>query len=175
MTRAATLALAMLLAACAVTPETRQPLPTLAAVPPAFEMSGRLALRQADRSEIARLRWTHRAGSDVWVFASPLGNEVARIVSSPTGARLEQGGGQALEAASFAELAERMLGVALDPELLVGWLHGTGPRESGEWKVTVEESQRAGSLDIARRLAATRGDVTVRLVVDEYRALEAAR
>ena len=175
MTRAAILALVALLAACAVAPESRQPLPELQGVPPAFEMSGRLALRQGDRSEIARLRWTHRSGTDTWVFASPLGNEVARMESGPSGARLDRGGGQVEDAPSFAELSERMLGVALDPKLLVGWLHGTGPRESGEWRVTVEESQQAGDLQIARRLSATRGEVTVRLVVDEYRALEAAR
>ena len=175
MTRAATLAFAALLAACAVAPQVREPLPELQGVPSAFEMSGRLALRQGDRSEIARLRWTHRPPSDVWVFASPLGNEVARIESGPAGVRLDRGGGQVEEASSFAELSERMLGVALDPNLLVGWLHGAGPRESGEWRVVVEESQRAGSVDIARRLSATRGEVTVRLVVDEYRALEAAR
>jgi len=35
----------------------------------------------------------------------------------------------------------------------------------------VEETQRAGAVDIARRITASRGDVSVRLVVDEYRAL----
>ena len=175
MTRAAALAFAALLSACALSPDTRQPLPTLQGVPPAFEMSGRLALRQGDRSEIARLRWTHRPAGDLWVIASPLGNEVARIESGASGARLDRGGGQVEHAASFAELSERMLGIALDPALLVGWLHGSGPRESGDWRVTIEESQRAGSVDIARRLAATRGEVTVRLVVDEYRALDEAR
>ena len=173
MTRAAALALAGLVAACAIAPAP-QPLPQLAGVPQAFEMSGRLALRTGDRSEIARLRWTHRPASDLWVFASPLGNEVARIESGATGARLEQGGG-AIEAGSFAELTERAIGVALEPSLLVSWLHGAGPAQGGDWQVTVEESNPAGSVSVARRLTARRGDVTVRLVVDEYRALEAAR
>jgi outer membrane lipoprotein LolB len=175
LSRAAALALAAMLSACALSPDSRQPLPALEGVPAAFEMSGRLALRQGDRSEIARLRWTHRPASDSWVFASPLGNEVARIESGPSGAKLDRGGGQVEHAASFAELSERMLGIALDPALLVGWLHGAGPQQGGDWRVTIEESQRAGTVDIARRLAATRGEVTVRLVVDEYRALEAAR
>ena len=175
MTRAAALALAGLLASCALAPPERRELPALQGVPASFEMSGRLALRQGDRSEIARLRWTHRPSSDLWVIASPLGNEVARIESGPRGARLERGGAEPEEAASFAELSERMLGIALDPALLVGWLHNAGPRESGDWRVTVEESQRAGSVDIARRLSAVRGEVTVRLAVDEYRALEAVR
>lgn len=174
MTRAAALALAGLVAACAIAPAPQQPLPQLAGVPAAFEMSGRLALRQGDRSEIARLRWTHGPRSDLWVFASPLGNEVARIESSATGAKLEQGGAP-VEAASFAELTERAVGVALEPSLLVAWLHGAGPAQGGDWQVTIEESTPAGSISIARRLTARRGDVTVRLVVDEYRALEAER
>jgi outer membrane biogenesis lipoprotein LolB len=170
--RVAALALAASCAACALAPVPQAPLPELSAVPASFEMSGRLALRQGDRSEIARLRWEHRPGSDRWVFASPLGNEVARIESGPRGATLRQAGGPDEEAPTFAALAERFLGVALEPAALARWLHGTAPAESGGWAVAIEETQRAGTVDMARRLSATRGDVTVRLVVDEYRTLE---
>jgi hypothetical protein len=51
-------------------------------------------------------------------------------------------------------------------------LHGTGVTKGGDWEVSVEESTPAGSVTIARRLTARRGDVTIRLVVDEYRPLE---
>lgn len=161
---------ALFLASCATIPPA--PLPSLASVPAAFEMSGRLAVRQGDRSEIARLRWTHRPGSDRWTFASPLGNDVARIESSPAGATLTQAAGQPQSAASFAELTERILGIALDPATLASWLHGGTPAAApGDWSVTIEETQRAGDVDLARRIHAARGDVVVRLVVDEYRAL----
>jgi outer membrane biogenesis lipoprotein LolB len=169
--RAAALALALLLGACAIAPSS-QPLPKLSAVPAAFEMSGRLALRQGDRSEIAKLRWIHRASTDTWVIASPLGNEVARIESAPGGASLVQADGQRAEAASFAELTERVLGVALEPAELAAWLHGAPPANEQGWKVTLDEKQAAGVIEIARRVTAVRGDVTVRLVVDEYRPLE---
>jgi hypothetical protein len=43
-------------------------------VPKAFEMSARLSIRQRDRSDIAKLRWTRRPDSDQWVFSSPIGN-----------------------------------------------------------------------------------------------------
>ena len=42
----------------------------------------------------------------------------------------------------------------------------------GEWKLTIDESQRAGRVDLAKRSTAIRGDVVVKLVVDEYPALE---
>ena len=171
--RTAALALALFTGACAIAPSS-QPLPQLSAVPAAFEMSGRLALRQGDRSDIAKLRWTHRASADTWVIASPLGNEVARIESAPGGASLVQADGQRAEASSFAELTERVLGVALEPAQLAAWLHGAPPADAQGWKVTLDEKQAAGAVEIARRVTAVRGDVTVRLVVDEYRPLEAS-
>jgi outer membrane biogenesis lipoprotein LolB len=65
-----------------------------------------------------------RAGSDEWVFSSPIGNEVARIESSAGGARLTRAGAGSEEAASFEALTERVLGIALDPGQLSAWLHG---------------------------------------------------
>jgi len=168
--RYAAIAFALLLGACAIAPQPR-PLPELAGVPDAFEVSGRLALRMGDRSEIAKLRWTHRPGADLWVISSPLGNEVARIESDPSGATLTQAGGGGAQADSFAELTERALGVALDPAALARWLHGGEASLSSGWTVKVEETQKAGAIEVARRISAQRGDVVVRLVVDEYRAL----
>jgi outer membrane biogenesis lipoprotein LolB len=171
--RTSALALAATLAGCALAPSSQAPLPELSAVPASFEMSGRLALRLGERSEIARLRWSHTPSSDRWVIASPIGNEVARIESGAGGARLVRAGEAPEEAASFAALSERLLGVALEPAALAGWLHGRAPQQAGGWVVSIDESQRAGAVEMARRLTATRGDVTVRLVVDEYRSLEA--
>lgn len=144
----------------------------LAGVPAAFEVSGRLAVRQGDRSDIARLRWTRSAAGDLWVIASPLGNEVARIESGARGATLAQAGAPTETAESFQALTERLLGVALDPQAIAAWLHGATPSAAGDWRVTVDETQRAGSVDLARRITAVRGDIVVRLVVDDYRALE---
>jgi len=147
------------------------PLPQLEGIPKAFEMSGRLSIRQADRSDIARLRWTRRPGSDQWVFASPLGNEMARIESSAGGARLTRAGAPGEEAASFSELTEHVLGIPLDPDQLSAWLHGRRGATGlpADWKVTIDETQNAGTVELARRVTATRGDVVLRLVVDEYR------
>jgi outer membrane biogenesis lipoprotein LolB len=164
--------MALLLAACMSAPPPRA-LPELAAVPASFELSGRLAVRQGDRSDIARLRWTHRPSGDLWVVSSPLGNEVARIESDGRGARLAQAGGPPREAASFADLTQALVGVRLEPAAMAGWIHGAGDSAlPGDWKVTIEERQPAGSIEIARRISATRGDAVVRLVVDDYRALE---
>jgi outer membrane lipoprotein LolB len=172
MRRLAAAMVVSLLGACATLPP--QPPPQLTGVPAAFEMSGRIAVRQGQRSDIAKLRWTRKRGSDVWVISSPLGNEVARIESSSSGATLVQAGSNAgIGADDFAALTERLLGVPLDPDAMAAWLHGVRPPNvPGAWQVSIDETQRAGEVDLAKRITATRGDTTVRLVVDEYRPLQ---
>ncbi len=143
-------------------------------MPKSFEMSARLSIRQGDRSDIARLRWTRRPQSDQWVFSSPIGNEVARIDSTPGGATLERVGAPREEAPSFEALTARVLGIGLDPGELSAWLHGQ-PSNRGapaEWNVTIDEKQPSGAVELARRITATRGEVVVKLVVDTYRALQ---
>jgi outer membrane biogenesis lipoprotein LolB len=164
---------ALLLAACAALPPPEPAIPSLTAVPASFEMTGRLAVREGDRSEIAQLRWTRRGRTDTWVIASPLGNEVARIESTPTGATLTQGGGEPQEAPSFEALTRRALGVALDPDWLAQGLHGTAPsRMPDGWSFRIDETQPAGAIRLAKRITVRKDDTVVRLVVDGYRALE---
>ena len=83
-----------------------------------------------------------------------------------------QANGQEVVAPSFEQLTQRVLGVALDPARLAERLHakGAGDDASG-WHVAIEETQDAGAVKLARRIVATRGDVTVRWVGDSYEAL----
>jgi outer membrane biogenesis lipoprotein LolB len=166
------LIVALALAACATAPQ--QPLPQLTHAPQAFEIAGRIAVRDGQRSDIAKLRWTRKPGGfDEWIISSPLGNEVARIDAGPGGATLVAAGSDSALTTSFPAVTERYLGVALDPDMLAGWIHGASTGDApGGWKVTLDETQRAGAIDIARRITASRGDVVVRFVVDEYRSLE---
>ena len=158
---------ALLAAACATVPV---PPVSLEGLPAAFEMSGRIAVRHGTQGEIARLRWERAAASDVWVLASPVGTELARIERGAEGLVIHRPGAAPLAAASFSELTEHLLGAALDERLLVAWLHrrpATGPEG---WEVSIDESQRLGGHEVARRITASRGDTVVKLVVDDYRA-----
>jgi len=163
---------ALALAACATAPP--QPLPLLAKAPRAFEVAGRISVRDNQKSDIAKLRWTRsRGGRDEWVISSPLGNEVARIESGAEGATIVTAGSDTPWTTSFGAVTEKYLGVALDPDMLASWIHGAPVAGAPEgWKVTLDETQRAGSIDIAKRITASRGDVVVKFVVDEYRSLE---
>ena len=129
-------------------------------------------MRTPERSDIAKLRWTRRQATDTWVISSPIGNEVARLESGPEGTHLERAGEPPMSATNFSELTENILGVPLDPDRVAAWLHGKSLHDSaGDWKVSVDETQQAGAVELARRITATRGDVVVRLVVDEYHPL----
>ena len=160
----------LFVASCATTPPA--PLPELSGVPKSFEVTGRISVRTPERGDIAKLRWTRRDATDTWVISSPIGNEVARLESGPGGAHLERAGQPSMSATNFQELTENVLGVPLDPDRLAAWLHGKALHDAaGEWKVSVDETQQAGAVELARRITATRGDAVVRLVVDEYHPL----
>lgn len=168
MTRLATLAAALLAAACAALPPAPVPLEGL---PGAFEMAGRISVARSGQGEILRIRWSHGPASDAWVLASPVGTEVARIETAPEGGlRVLRPGAQPLAASSFAELTENLLGAALDERLLIAWLHGRPAAGPEGWAVSIDESRRFGPSEVARRITATRGELVVKLVVDDYRA-----
>lgn len=162
-----------LLSGCAtLSPPAPVPVPALAAIPPAFELIGRISIRVGDRGDQARLRWEHRPATDAWIISSPFGNEVARIESGPEGAELKSPGQPPERAASFSALTFKLVGAALEPAQMAGWLHGSVPAVvPGGWNVTIEESTKAGTVDLAKRMTASRGDVVVKLLVDSYRVL----
>ena len=173
MLRALVVAASVAASACSTLSDT-QPLPELASQSPGFEMAARLSVRQGERGDLAKLRWTHHRASDLWILASPLGSEVAHIEADARGATLHRPGEPAVRAASFSALTETVLGAALDPAELALWLHGaeSAPTTSTRWRVVIEETQRAGALVLARRITATSGDTVVKLVVDSYLPLE---
>ncbi|MBK6980779.1 MAG: hypothetical protein IPH30_04060 [Betaproteobacteria bacterium] len=166
MTRLAILLAALLVAACAAL----APAPVaLDGLPRAFEVSGRLSIAQSGQGEILRMRWIHGPDDDAWDLASPVGTLVARIVRSEAGLTVHRPGAAPLSASSFAELTENLLGAALDERLLVAWLHGRPLAGPEGWAVTIDESQRIGNQEVARRITASRDDIVVKLVVDQYR------
>ena len=166
MTRYASLAAALLLAACASAPPAPVPLDGL---PEAFEMAGRLSVAVSGRGEILRIRWRHSPRDDAWVLATPVGTEVARIERSGEGLTILRPGEAPATAASFADLTRDLLGAALDERALVAWLHGRPVAGPGGWSVAIDEAQRVGETDLARRITASRDATVVKLVVDDYR------
>ena len=135
-------------------------------------MSGRISVTQEGHGDIFRLRWTHRPATDSYSLVSPVGTELARIERGPQGYVAWRPGQAPVAVSEFTTLTQHLLGVALDERALVAWLHArTGVAQSAGWWVTLEESQQVDGVEIARRLTAQRDGVTMKLVVDSYRAI----
>jgi outer membrane biogenesis lipoprotein LolB len=160
-------AAALLAAACAAVP----PAPiALDGLPAAFEMAGRMSVARAGRGDIFRIRWSHAPGADRWVLSTPVGNEVARIDRDGASITVHRPGEAPVTASSFSELTGNLLGAALDERLLVAWLHARPAAGPEGWDVTIGETARFGTTEVGRRITASRDDVRVKLVVDDYRA-----
>jgi outer membrane biogenesis lipoprotein LolB len=161
------LAAALLVAGCAAMPPPA-PIP-LEGLPGTFSVSGRVSVTQPGHGEIVRLHWSHATATDVWTVATPMGVEVARIERDGEGLVVHRPGASPMAAASFSDLTEKLLGAALDERLLVAWVHARPLAGPAGWQVSVDETQSSGSREVARRITAVRGEVTVKLVVDQYR------
>ena len=161
----AALAVALAATACATVPPPAIPLDGL---PEAFDMAGRMAVTSDGRGEIFRVRWSRSPQSEFWVVSSPVGTELARIERTVDGMRVLRPGSEAVEAASFADLTEAVLGAALDERLLVAWLHARPAAGPEGWTVAIDEARVVGDARVARRITATRDGVGVKLVVDDY-------
>lgn len=160
------MAAALIVAACAAVP----PIP-LDGLPAAFEMGGRMSVAQSGQGEILRIRWSHAPSADAWVLATPVGTEVARIERAAEGITFHRPGEAPVSAGSFAELTGWLFGAAVDDRLLIAWLHGRPISGPEGWAVTIDESQRFGAAEVARRITATRGETVLKLVVDDYRTM----
>ncbi len=146
-----------------------------------FEMRGRISVRAGDRIDSGQLRWTRTALAEEMGLFSPFGNQVAQVSQAGTGPARMRRGEEIVEAASLNELAVQLLGVPVETERIAGWVQGAGLRDGGEvevfvgtgepWRVLAEEYRPAPPFRYAHRVTATRGDVVVKLVIDEWKAL----
>ena len=144
-----------------------------------FSFNGRISVRVNERVDSGQIRWQRRPDEERIGLFSPLGSQVAELVSDTrTGAVTLQQGKEKLTAASIAELTQSLLGVPLDLNRLAEWVQGIGLRENevadatlgnGDvWQVRAERYQSSGSYQFASRLVATRGDTVLRLVIDDW-------
>ena len=144
-----------------------------------FSFGGRISVRVNDRVDSGQIRWQRRPDEERIGLYSPLGSQVAELVSDTrTGAVTLQQGKEKLTAASIAELTQSLLGVPLDLNRLAEWVQGYGLRENeiadatlgnGDvWQVRAERYQSSGNYQFASRLVATRGDTVLRLVIDDW-------
>lgn len=144
-----------------------------------FSLYGRISVRINDRIDSGQIRWHRNADEERIGLYSPLGSQVAELVSDRrTRTVTLRQGKETTSAASVAALTMSMFGVPLDLGRLAAWAQGVGLVENavtdiafdnGEiWRVSAERYQLVGNHQFASRVIATSGDIVVRLVVDEW-------
>lgn len=181
--------LPLTLGACAIQPvvppsAVKAPeAPSLAALS-RFEIDGRLQVRDGDKTAAVGVEWMHAEAGDEWLFSGPLGQGLARIQSDPDGARMTLADGRRLEAASAAELAERLFDVQAPFAQLPRWVTARLPggadiRELDPlgrplrvvdqgWTIEYLEYAGDGLADLPRKIDIHRGDTRLRLIIDTW-------
>ncbi len=170
------------LAGCAqVTLPAGDPGPALVSATPAryFVLNGRISVRVGQQLESGQISWSRLPGEERLGLFTPLGSQVAEIVSDRSGVVLRRGE-ETVTARSMGELTAEVLGVPLDLDVTAAWSQGVGlvdgemrvmQMAGGEaWQVTAERFQQSAGFRYAARVTASRGDTVVKLVVDEWQA-----
>jgi len=151
----------------------------------AFIATGRIALRQEKRSDHLRFRWQHTAAGDTVLFMSPLGSGVAEITRDADSVRLTRPDQPPVIADSLPELAQRVFGSPLPLDALADWLRGARPELRGEvdgWRIEISDTsplpareaasqaRKAHQRRLLRVATISRGDVELKLIVDDWDA-----
>lgn len=169
----------LLISACASLTDLpdASPLPNTVALGPAverFSLSGRAMIRQGQRVDHLRFSWQRSPSGDALLLTTPFGQGIARITRDASGARLQLADGRTLERPNLSELASAVFDAELPLDELPEWLRGAHREWQGlsqGWAVMIEHADatvgpEAQSIYLPRTLAASRGDVSLRLVID---------
>lgn len=152
-----------------------------------FSMTGRLSVRAGERLDSVKLVWLKDQRLQRLQFFTPFGSQVAEVLQADGDVATLRQGKEVVTAESLATLTESFLGVALDTAEIGQWIQGAGLvdgehrdlllRDGNSWRVTAERFQVATAPNrpreifrYAARLTAVKGDITIRLVVDEWQA-----
>ena len=167
-----------LLVACATTVPSSPGTPPVAAATQ-FSLSGRLSVRDGQQVDIAGISWHKGRDEESISLRSPLGSEVARIWRGQDGlARLKTSDEERI-GADIDTLVSEALRSTVPLRALAWWIQGrseegtplvTSQFDHDGWLVSVEDYPQSISLPVARRITARKGDIALRLVIDEWTA-----
>ena len=163
-----------ILGACTALPEHG------AAPPGGFELSGRVAIRNAKDSGSAKIFWRHSSDADEMLITSPVGQGIARISRDGRLFTLVTSDSKEYRAPDAESLTEEALGWRLPLSGLSDWVQGraspdrpaglSGPAGEGlevrqdGWTILYEEFREGRPF----RLRLSREGIEIRLIVDEW-------
>lgn len=170
-----------LLAGCASLEQQAAP---TAPVGDAFYLSGRVAVKYGDQAASGKISWQHDPASDDLLFSTPLGQGVAHIVRRDGMVDLTTSDQKVYQASDVESLTEKVLGWRLPLAGMPDWVRGRAAAGAPA-QVRLDGSQRIAELrqsgwlvefpayDDSRgmpaKLRLSRGDMEIRLVIDQWR------
>lgn len=132
-----------------------------------FALTGRLALRLAERRHHVNIDWRHTPHDDNILLATPLGQGVAELVRDASGARLTLADGRRHVAEDWNALAQEMFGVTLPLDGATRWLLGD-LTDTGGWRVVILDREHGAPDGLPTLIELKRDDIEVRLKIDEW-------
>ena len=152
---------------------------------PQFELVGRLSVRDGQRGEFGTLRWQRTATSQQIILLSPLGQTVAQLTQQAGGKAVLLANNETRTARTLTDLTRDALGTAVPIDELAHWVqgHAQAPGSSraavapatqfqhAGWRVEIENYRSVDGSAVAGRVVAIKGDIVVKLVIDEWKAL----
>lgn len=174
----------LLLGGCAA-PPIKPPSDALArAVPQAFQLNGRIAVRYGEEGFSGNLRWQHGAQGDEILLLSPLGQTVARIERDAAGVKLDVSDGH-YTAQDAAELTEHVLGWRLPLDGMQYWVTGRAAPDGAasvtrdeamnltrlrqqDWDIEYRDYRQEDRFVLPARVVMRNGTLELKLVVDEW-------
>ena len=183
------LLLVLHLAGCAVAPTASRkgvyPEPGIEAYP-VWQFRGRVSLTQGEQGWHASLNWREVSGQYRLNLAGPMGQAAIQLDGDGDGVRLRTANGEELTARDADSLVKSATGWHLPVSGIRYWVRGvpapvaaaqTFTDENGRlarllqsgWDIHYNRFQNVAGRDWPTRLQLAAGDITVRLVIDEWR------
>jgi outer membrane lipoprotein LolB len=145
--RAAAVALAFALAACASLQPPESVPATAAESDEPFVIGGRMSARRGDSGVAGTFTWTHDARRAAIDLATPLGQTIAQLDGGAQGVSVRLQDGRTETAATWRELTERAFGVVIPVDGLAAWVRGV-PRAGAHATI---ERDAAGRVSLLRQ------------------------
>lgn len=161
---------------------------------PAWALRGRVAVSTGRDGGSGRIDWTQGQGRTEVALSAPVTRQSWQLTRDPAGARLDGLAGGPRTGQDAAELLQAATGWTIPVDALGCWVRGAradtarfgpatlrwGPdgRLAGlvqdGWTLDISQWQpQAGGVMVPTRIAATRGEARVRLIVDRWSAARA--
>ena len=150
-----------------------------------FDLTGRIAIRQATRNDTLQMDWSHWAGSNHIAMRTPLGVQVMRLDEEPGRATLQLPNRDLLEAPSSEPLLNMVLGSGIPLQQLAQWATGEIPSDSSGfsdmgdetrvvqfmqsgWTCSLQNWRVVGGQSLPGLIQINNPSIQIRLVIDRW-------